>query len=64
MRLLLRIKLVKTDGSNNENAEKSTVGCVNNLLHSMISSLRVSLNENPVTLYDKNYRYSFIKNSF
>jgi len=53
--LLLRIKLVETDGSDIDNAEPSTVGCVNNLLHSMFSSLGVSLNGNPVTLYETNY---------
>ena len=45
VRLLLHIKLVKTDGSDIENTTPNTVGCVNNLLHSMFSSLSISLNE-------------------
>ena len=35
VRLLLRFKLVKTDGSNIASDEANTVGCVNNLLHSV-----------------------------
>jgi len=50
VRLLLRIKLVKSDGTN-------AVGCVNNLLHSMFSSVGVSLNGKPVTLHETNYHY-------
>ena len=57
MRLLLRIKLVKTDGSDLKSGELNTVGCVNNLLHSMFSSLSVSLNGKPVTLHETNYHY-------
>ena len=58
VRLLLRLKIVKTDGSDLSSAEpKNTVGCVNNLLHSMFSSLNVSLNGKPVTLHDTNYHY-------
>ena len=57
MRLLLRLKLVKTYGSDLDSAEANTVGCVNNLLHSMFSSLSVSLNGKPVTLRDSNYHY-------
>jgi hypothetical protein len=56
-RLLLRIKLVKTDGSDLPTAEPNNVGCVNNLLHSMFSSLSVSLNGKPVTLHETNYHY-------
>jgi len=41
VRLNLRMKLVKTDGSDIESAEPNTVGCINNLLHSMFSSLSV-----------------------
>jgi hypothetical protein len=55
--LLLRTKLVKTDGSDLPTAEPNTVGCVNNLLHSMFSSLSVSLNGKPVTLHETNYHY-------
>jgi hypothetical protein len=44
VRLLLRIKLVKTDGSDIENTAPNTVGCVKNLQHSMFSSLSISLN--------------------
>src|SRR5215470_3057189 len=57
VRLLLRIKLVKTDGSDVTSAEANTVGCVNNLLHSMFSSLSISLNGKPVTLHETNYHY-------
>ena len=39
VRLLLRIKLVKTDGSDISITESNTAGCVNNLLHSMFSCL-------------------------
>jgi len=53
----LRIKLVKTDGSDIESADLNTVGCVNNLLHSMFSSLSVSLNGKPVNLHETNYHY-------
>jgi len=35
-RLLLRIKLVKTEGSDVENTDPNTVGCVKNLLHSCL----------------------------
>ena len=55
VRLLLRFKLVKTDGSDMASDEANTVGCVNNLLHSMFSSLSVSLNGKPVTLHESNY---------
>jgi len=41
VRLRLRIKLVKTDESDLASAEANTVGYVNNLLHSMLSSLSV-----------------------
>jgi hypothetical protein len=51
------MKLVKTDGFDIENTAPNTVGCVNNLLHSMFSSLSISLNGNPVTLLEKNYHY-------
>jgi len=54
-RLLLRFKLVTTDGSNIPSDEANTVGCVNNLLHSMLSSLSVSLNGKPLTLHETNY---------
>src|SRR5215469_424527 len=57
VRLLLRIKLVKTDGSDLPSGEPNKVGCVNNLLHSMFSSLSVSLNGKPVTLHETNYHY-------
>jgi len=57
VRLRFRIKLVKTDVSDIENTTPNTVGCVNNLLHSMFSSLSVSLNGKPVTLHEKNYHY-------
>jgi hypothetical protein len=33
------------------------VGCVNNLLHSLFSSLSVSLNGKAVTLHVTNYHY-------
>jgi hypothetical protein len=57
VRLLLRIKLVKSDGSDLTSGESNTVCCVNNLLHSMFSSLIVSLNGKPVILHETNYRY-------
>jgi len=57
VRLLLRIKHIKTDGSDVERVEPNTVGCVNNLLHSMFSSLSVSLTCKPVTLHETNYHY-------
>jgi hypothetical protein len=53
-RLILRIKLVKTDGSDTYRAKLNTVVCVNNLLHSMISCLSVSLNSKHVTLHETN----------
>jgi len=54
VRLLLRNKLVKTDGSDISSAESNTVGCVN-LLYSMFRCLCVSLNGKPVTLHETNY---------
>jgi len=57
VRLLLRNELLKTDGSDIENTTPNTVGCVNNLLHSMFSSLNISLNGKPVTLHETNYHY-------
>ena len=57
VRLLLRLKLVKPDGSDLPATDKNTVGCVNNLLHSLFSSLSVSLNGKPVTLHETNYYY-------
>ena len=55
--LLVRIKLVKTDGSDISSAESNTAGCVNNLLHSMFSCVSVSLNGKPVILHETNYHY-------
>jgi hypothetical protein len=55
--LLLRVKLVKTDGSDLSSTEQNTLGCVNKLLHSMFSSLSVSLNGKPFTLHETNYHY-------
>ena len=57
VRLPLRIKIVKTIGSDLVSGEGNTVGCVNILLHSMHSSLSVSLNGDPVTLHEKNCHY-------
>jgi hypothetical protein len=57
VRLLLCFKLVKTDGSDIPSDEANTAGCVNNLLHSMFSSLSVSLNDKPVTVHESNYHY-------
>ena len=56
-RLLLRVKLVKTDGSDIEGAQPNTVSCVNNLLNSRFSSPSISLNGKPVTLHEPNYHY-------
>jgi len=50
--VFLRIKLLKSDGSLLSSAESNTVGCVNNLLHYIFSSLSVSLNGKPVTLHE------------
>jgi len=55
VRLLLRVKLVKTDGSDIEGADTNTVVCVKNLLHSMFSTLSISLNSKPVTLHEMKY---------
>jgi hypothetical protein len=52
VRLLLPIKLVKTYGTDLTGAELNTVGCVNNFLHSMFSSLSVSLNGKPLSLHE------------
>ena len=57
VRLLLRIKLVKTDGSDLSSAESNKASCVNKRLHSMFSSISVSLNGKPVTLHETNYHY-------
>jgi len=57
VRLLMRIKLVKTDGSVIENAATNIVGCVSNFQHSMFSFLSVSLNVKPVTFHETNYHY-------
>jgi hypothetical protein len=57
VRLLLQVKLTKTDGSDLTNAEPNPVGCVNNLLHSMFGYLSVSLNGKSVTLHEANYHY-------
>jgi len=48
---------VKTDGSDISSAESNTAGRVNNLLHSMVSCLSVSLNGTPVALHETNYHY-------
>ena len=55
LRLLFRINLVKTDGSDIENPTPNTVGCVNNLLHSMFSYVSITLNGKPVTLHETIY---------
>jgi len=57
MRLFLRIKLVITDGSDVVSGEQNIVGYVNNLLHSMFSSLSFSLNCKPVTPHETSYDY-------
>ena len=57
MRLILRFKLVNTNASDIASDEANTVVCVYNLLHSMFSSLSVSLNGKPVTLHEANYHY-------
>ena len=48
---------MKTNGSDLTSAESNTVGCVNNLLHSMLSYLSVSLKGRPVSLHERNYHY-------
>ena len=57
VRLFLRIKLVKTDGSDIESAKPNTLVCVKNLLHSMFRSLSVSLNSKSFTLHETYYHY-------
>ena len=57
VRFILRVKLLKTDGSDIESTEPNKVGCVNSLLHSIFSSLSISLNCKPVTLHETNYHY-------
>ena len=57
MRLLLCFKIFKIDGSDIPSDEANTVGNINNLLHSMYSSLRVSLNGKTFTLHESNYHY-------
>ena len=57
MLLLFRFKLVKTVASDIASDDAYTVCCVNNLLHSMFSSLSVSLKGKPVTLHEANYHY-------
>ena len=54
LRLLLRLKHVKNDGSDLAGGEANPVGCVNNMLRSMFDSLLVSLNGKPVTLNETN----------
>jgi hypothetical protein len=51
-RPLLRIKLVKTDGSDFGSTDENTVGCVNKLLHTLYISLSVSLNGKPIILHE------------
>jgi hypothetical protein len=51
----LKIKVVTTDGSEIKSEDANTVATVNNLLHSLFSSLTVSLNEKPVLLHENNY---------
>jgi len=64
VRLLSRIKLVKTDGSDLPSGEINTVGSVNTLLHSMFSSLSVSLNDKTITLRDKPSLQGVPRNAF
>ena len=55
--LLLRFRLVKTDGCDIPSDETNTVGSVNKLLYSMFISLSVTLNGKPVTLHETSYHY-------
>jgi hypothetical protein len=55
--LVLRIKLVKSDGSDTASVKPNIDGCVNYLLHSMVTALSVSLNGKPATLHKTNYHY-------
>ena len=61
---MFTLKHVKTDGSDLAIGEANTVGCVNKLLHSMFSSLSVSLNGKPVTLHETNNHYKVILKYF
>ena len=47
---------MKNDGSDIDSAKPNTVVCVN-ILHSMLSSLSVSLNGKYITLHETNYHY-------
>ena len=53
----MRLMLFWPDGSDLPSDGSNTVGCVNNLLHSLFSSLSVSLNGRPVTIHETNYHY-------
>ena len=55
VRLIFHIKLVKTDVTDLPSDESNTVCCVNNLLHSMFSSLSLLLNGKPVTMHETNH---------
>ena len=57
MRLLLRVKLVKTGDSDIESAKPITLGFVNKLLHSMVISVSAPWNGNPVTLHETKFLY-------
>ena len=57
VRLILRNILVKTVGSDTENAEPNTVVCFNNLLHSMFSYHSLPLKGKAVNLHETNCHY-------
>jgi hypothetical protein len=57
VRLLLRVKLVKTDRSDLSSVESNLDGCINNLLYSILTSLSVSLKGKPVIIHETNYHY-------
>ena len=64
MRLHLRIKFLESDGTDISSAEPNTAGCVNNLFHSIFSSLRVSLKGKPVNFQRQNiFTKSTLKDS-
>lgn len=49
-----RIKIVKEDGST---LPTKTVGPINNVLHSLFSSVRLTVNDTPITVNDSDYPY-------
>jgi hypothetical protein len=55
VKLDLLLKLVKTNGTDIVPADANKTGCVNNLMHSMFTSLNIALNGKTITLYEAHY---------